>query len=285
MTNIIQLDKSRGFTRMDNSLMEAVAAVDLPGRELRILMAIARNTIGYQQESRRITADELAKLTNIRRDVASKAISHLLARRVIFRVGGSRGEIGIAPVSEWQFFEPANDRLSETKTSHSDNVVSLGSAVSETKTAHSLLYTKKKEPLVTLPSEEITPPQEPAQAVAVVGSKPKAKVSLSAKDLLADNPHGLFAETIADYIALRVKKRATMTARVWRDLNAKLTELADKGVQPEQAMGIALVQGWQGFEVQWVLNRVKPEQRAVSRPAGPDFHPDDTSWAEALGYK
>ena len=284
MTNIIQLDKSRGFTRMDNSLMEAVAAVDLPGRELRILMAIARNTIGYQQESRRITADELAKLTNIRRDVASKAISHLLARRVIFRVGGSRGEIGISPVGEWQFFEPANDRLSETKTSHSDNVVSLGNTASETKNAHSLLYTKKKEPLVTLPSEEITPPQEPAQAVAVVEKQPKAKTALSAKDLLADNPHGLSAETIADYIALRVKKRATTTARVWRDLNAKLTELADKGVQPEQAMGIALVQGWQGFEVQWVLNRVKPEQRAVSRPAGPDFNSDDTSWADDLGF-
>jgi phage replication O-like protein O len=283
MTNIIQIDKSRGFTRMDNSLMEAVAAVDLPGRELRILMAIARNTLGYQQESRRITADELAKLTNIRRDVASKAISHLLARRVIFRVGGSRGEIGISPVSEWQFFEPSNDNLSEIKTSHSDKVVSLGNAASETKTAHSLLYTKK-EPLVTLPSEEITPPQEPSQAVAVVDSKPKAKASLSAKDLLADNPHALSAETIADYIALRVKKRATTTARVWRDLNAKLTELAGKGVKPEQAMGIALVQGWQGFEVQWVLNRIKPEQRPVSRHAGPDFNSDDTSWANDLGF-
>lgn len=78
MPNIVALHNPRGFTRMDNSLMEALATVDLPARELRVLMAIARQTIGYQLETKRLTADDIGKQTNLRRDVTSKAISHLL---------------------------------------------------------------------------------------------------------------------------------------------------------------------------------------------------------------
>ncbi len=165
MTNVIQIGNTqRGFTRMDNSIMEALAAVDLPAREFRVVMAIARQTIGYNVESKRLSADEIGKLTNMRRDVVSKAISHLLERRVIFRVGGSRGDLGVSPVSEWAFYDEKNESLSETKSSHSAQIVSLISDASETKTATSLLYTKK-EPLVTVPSEQITAPQggEPAQ--------------------------------------------------------------------------------------------------------------------------
>lgn len=163
MNTVVSIDKSRGFTRMDNQLMEALATVDLPARELRVVIAIARQTLGYQEASRRLSADEIGKLTNMRRDVTSKAISHLLERRILFRVGGSRGEIGVSPVTEWVFYEAKPAHLTETKTSHSDNVVSLVKTSSETKTATSLLYTKK-QPLVTVPSEQITAPQgaEPA---------------------------------------------------------------------------------------------------------------------------
>ena len=213
MSNIQTIRNTVGFTRMDNSLMEAVAAVDLPGRELRILMAIARNTIGYQQESRRITADELAKLTNIRRDVASKAISHLLARRVIFRVGGSRGEIGISPVGEWQFFEPANDRLSETKTSHSDNVVTLVSNASETKNAHSLLYTKK-EPLVTVPSEQITAPQGAEHASDEEPAK--QLVTFDGEDFQVD--HSLITKWAKTYAPIDVEAEIARAA-AWASAN------------------------------------------------------------------
>lgn len=157
--NVVPLGNTqRGFTRMDNSIMEALAAVDLPAREFRVVMAIARQTIGYNVESKRLSADEIGKLTNMRRDVVSKAISHLLERRIIFRVGGSRGELGVSPVSEWSFYEEKKARLSETKSSHSAQIVSLVTDASETKTATSLLYTKK-EPLVTVPSEQITAPQ------------------------------------------------------------------------------------------------------------------------------
>lgn len=250
MPNIVALHNPRGFTRMDNSLMEALATVDLPARELRVLMAIARQTIGYQLETKRLTADDIGKQTNLRRDVTSKAISHLLERRIIFRVGGSRGDIGIAPVREWSFFEEKQQRLTETKTSHSANIVSLRPSASETKTAHSLLYTKK-EPLLTLSSKEINPPQEPVEP-----PKPDRKAPFGMAQLLADNPHNVPEQLLADWLTQRKAKRAAVTATVWSTVNTELDKCAEAGITAEDAITEALNSGWQGFKASWVIKRL-----------------------------
>lgn len=245
--NIIQLNSSRGFTRMDNSLMEALATVDLPARELRVLMAIARQTIGYQLETKRLTADDIGKQTNMRRDVASKAISHLLERRIIFRVGGSRGDIGISPIREWSFYEekPAN--------------------LTETKTATCLLYTKK-EPLLTLPSEEINPPQEQPEP-----PKPDRKAPFGMTQLLADNPHNVPEQLLADWLTQRKAKRAAVTATVWSTVNAELDKCVEAGITASDAITEALTSGWQGFKASWVIKRMAesaPAPVAQSRHSG-----------------
>lgn len=257
MTNIVSFDKSRGFTRMDNSVMEALSTVDLPARELRVVMAIARQTIGYQVETKRLTADDLGKHTNMRRDVTSKAISHLLERRIIYRVGGSRGDIGISPVSEWVFYEEKQQNLTETKTSHSDNIVSLRQESSETKTATCLPYTKK-EPLLTLSTKEINPPQEPHEP------KPDRKAPFGKAQLLADNPHGVSEQQIADYLTLRKTKRAPVTARVWANVNAELTKCAAFGIAADAAVELVVLNGWQGFDSAWIIKRFANTPQAVT---------------------
>lgn len=267
MTNIIQLDKSRGFTRMDNQLMEALATVDLPARELRVVMAIARQTIGYQVETRRITAEDLGKLTNMRRDVTSKAISHLLERRIIFRIGGSRGDIGICPVTEWAFYEVKPANLSETKTSHSAQIVSLRQDASETKTATCLLYTKK-EPLLTLSSKEINPPQaEPQESLE---EKSARKKPFGKAQMLTDNPHSIPDQLLVDWLALRKTKRAATTETVWNALNTEIAKCAELGIDANTAMTEALSAGWQGFKAEWVANRLKSQ--AAAKPALPTNH-------------
>ena len=268
--NIIQLNSSRGFTRMDNSLMEALATVDLPARELRVLMAIARQTIGYQLETKRLTADEIGKFTNMRRDVTSKAISHLLERRIIYRIGGSRGDIGISPIREWSFYEEKAPCLTETKTSHSDNIVSLRPDASETKMATCLLYTKKT-PLLTLSSKEINPP--PAESPAVVEGKPARKPPFGMVKMLADNPHQIPDQLLVDWLALRKTKRAAVSQTVWGSLNAELTKCVELGIAASDAMTEALAAGWQGFKVSWIVNRLAQSDRALTTAsAGPDFY-------------
>lgn len=230
MTNVVTLNKSQGFTRMDNDLMEAIAAIDLPGRELRVLMAIARKTIGYQLSEARITADEIGKLTNMRRDVASKAISHLLARRVIHRVGGSRGEIGVSPVAEWVFVETKQECLSETKSSHSAQVVSLVQPASETKTATSLLYSKI-DPLVTVPSEQITAPQ--GADPAPIGKNNGVK--FDGEDFEVD--HALIAKWAKAYSPIDVESEIARAA-VWAAAN------------PRKAK-----KDWRRFLVNWLADK------------------------------
>ncbi|MDT3749573.1 MULTISPECIES: replication protein [Pseudomonas] len=167
MSNVFTFKSAGGFTRMDNQLMDALAAVHLSPAEFKTIHAIARLVIGYNLKERRITAEEVAKMTNILPAHVSRAISSLLARRVLYRVGGSRGEIGICSPSEWVYQEAKREQSTQpksvgtTKTGNSDNVTKL--PISD----DSLLYTKEK-PLVTVPTEQITAPQgaEPAQSEA-----------------------------------------------------------------------------------------------------------------------
>lgn len=154
MTNIIQLRNTGGFTRMDNSLMDALMAIELPGREIKVALFIAKATLNFQAGASRIKATEVAKATNIHPDVASKAIAHLLKRRVIFREGGARGDIGLSDPKEWIYFECPNRTIS----SESDQNCKVIQIASQTKSDDSLLYSKK-EPLVTVPTEQNTAPQ------------------------------------------------------------------------------------------------------------------------------
>ena len=242
MSNVTHLKATGGFTRMDNDLMEAIATVDLPAREIRILIAIARQTIGFQLECKRLSADDIGKLTNMRRDVVSKAISHLLERRVIFRVGGSRGEIGVSPVAEWSFFEDKKECLTETIWSHSAQIVSLRNDASETKTATCLLYTKK-EPLVTVPTEQITAPQ----GAEVAQIEKSSGVSFNGEDF----------EVTADLIT----KWATAYAPV--DVETEITRAA------AWAAGAKPKKDYRRFLVNWLAKAHRKAAGGVSEAGVP----------------
>lgn len=102
MTNIVTLRNTGGFTRMDNELYEALIGADLSGRELRVALAVHRQTAGYNVQEARIAASYIAEMANIHREDVSRIISELLRQRVVYRTGGSRSPMGIAPVSEWK---------------------------------------------------------------------------------------------------------------------------------------------------------------------------------------
>ncbi len=165
MSNVFTFKSAGGFTRMDNQLMDALAAVHLSPAEFKTLHAIARLVIGYNLQERRITAEEVAKMTNILPAHVSRAISSLLARRVLFRVGGSRGDIGICSPTEWVYQEPKKEQSTQPKSIETTNIGNFDNVTKLPISDDSLLYTKEI-PLVTVPTEQITAPQgaEPAQS-------------------------------------------------------------------------------------------------------------------------
>lgn len=101
MSNVIPLRNTGGFTRMDNDLYEALIGAELSGRELRVALAIHRQTAGYNLESARIAASYIAQMSGIHREDVSRAICELIRQRVVYRTGGSRSPIGFAPINEW----------------------------------------------------------------------------------------------------------------------------------------------------------------------------------------
>lgn len=119
MTNVISLNKSQGFTRMDNDLYEALIGADLSGRELRVALAIHRYTAGYNVETARIPAVNIAKMSGIARENVSRIIGELIRQRVIYRDGGSKAPIGISPFAEWKIDAKNDDKKTTSKTTQS----------------------------------------------------------------------------------------------------------------------------------------------------------------------
>lgn len=248
MTNIVPLRNTGGFTRMDNQLMDGLMAINLSAHEMKVVLYVAKATLNFNEGAQRIPATAIAKATNVHPDTISKAISGLLRRRVLFREGGARGDIGLCDPKEWVFVEHPK----QTNTSDSAQIIRIGSEPKQTKTADSLLYSKKETPYVTLPSEEITCPPSELDGPSV---KADRKAPFGKAQMLADNPHGLDESLIADYLGVRKAKRAPMTARVWGGLNDKLEQCKAFGVPPAKALAIAVDNGWQGFEVDWIVKR------------------------------
>lgn len=265
MTNIVPLRNTGGFTRMDNQLMDGLMAINLSAHEMKVVLYVAKATLNFNEGAQRIPATAIAKATNIHPDTISKAISGLLRRRVLFREGGARGDIGLCDPKEWVFVEHPK----QTKWSDSAQVIRIGSEPKQTETADSLLYSKKETPYVTLPSEEITSPPK-AQGEPADEPKSDRKTPFGKAQMLADNPHGLDEPLIADYLGVRKAKRAPMTARVWAGLNAKLEQCKAFGVTPARAIGIAIDNGWQGFEVDWIVKRAGTAAQAPA--AQPSRH-------------
>jgi len=108
MSNVIQLKSAGGFTRMENTLYEALIGAELSGRELRVALAVHRLTAGYNKESVKVAALYIAKMmygetgADSERANVSRAINSLIRQRVLFRDGGSRDPITFLPPKEWK---------------------------------------------------------------------------------------------------------------------------------------------------------------------------------------
>ena len=243
MSNVITLRNTGGFTRMDNDLMEALAAVHLSPAEFKTLHVIARLTVGFSRDEHRITAEDIAKRTHILPAHVSRAISKLLARRIIYRVGGSRGDIGICSPKEWIYDEPKKDKSIQQKTVETTKV---GNSDSESKLPNSnvsLLYSKKEDlPLETVPSEQISAPQG-ADHPPVEKSN---GVSFNGEEFQVD--HDLITKWAGVYAPVDVETEISRAA-VWAAAN------------PRKAK-----KDWRRFLVNWMAKRAA---KAVSEAGVP----------------
>ena len=279
MDNVIHIGNTqRGFTRMDNDLYEALIGADLSGRELRVALAVHRFTVGFNVTTSRIAAATIAQLANLRREHVSRMVSELIRQRVIYRAGGSKGPLGISPVSEWRIDPKNEDKKVQPKAAQC--------AISGTSLVPFPAHIKDSKDINTT-NVVLSAPLKSVQVVpAKAPNKPaKAKAeTFTLSNLLLDNPHGASEQVLADWLTCRKSLKAAVTATVWKRVNAELAKCIAAGISADDALAEAQEAGWRGFKAEWIANRRGNDRRQPARQStGPDFHSGDTSWADDLG--
>jgi hypothetical protein len=109
------------------------------------------------------------------------------------------------------------------------------------------------DPRTGLAPEAISPPKPFTQTPEAVSGKPsrtikasEAKAS-SAKRAAYPPPPGVPSEVWSDYLKLRERKRAAMSATAYSRQLAKLQQLAETGYPPGEVVALSVERGWTGF--------------------------------------
>ena len=207
MTNVISLNKSQGFTRMDNDLYEALIGADLSGRELRVALAIHRYTAGYNVTTARIPAVNIAKMSGIARENVSRIIGELIRQRVIYRDGGSKAPIGISPSAEWKIDAKNDDKKTTSKTTQS--------VISDTSLVLFPTHIKdSKDNLV--PSELVDAERQPEQGeLTPEPVRSKSQVEACPYQSIVELYHEVLPE-LPSLSVLNAPRKAKLKAR-WRE--------------------------------------------------------------------
>lgn len=83
----VQLE--HGYTRIANALLEGICKAPLQGRQLRVLLAVARLTYGWNRKSAKITGQRVADLAGVTPHEARRLIRQLVSMRVLISAGGT----------------------------------------------------------------------------------------------------------------------------------------------------------------------------------------------------
>ncbi|ABC27500.1 phage replication protein O [Hahella chejuensis KCTC 2396] len=85
----IKADLDNGYTRVANELLNALARIDLSGREFKIVNAVMRKTFGFNKAMDWISLEQLVEMTGISRRHLPSLITGLVRAKVIRREGES----------------------------------------------------------------------------------------------------------------------------------------------------------------------------------------------------
>tara|TARA_Y100000782_G_scaffold28525_1_gene31929 strand:+ start:786 stop:1814 length:1029 start_codon:yes stop_codon:yes gene_type:complete len=233
MTNIVQLSKSQGFTRMDNDLYEALIGAELSGRELRVALAIHRLTAGFNVSEARIYAAAIAKLSGIARENVSRIITSLLRQKVIYRHGGSKDPIGFNAPNQWKIDPKNEQKKGDSKTTQSvktdTSLVSFPTHYKDSK------YNTAPDGVVGTHDTPATKPAKPKPA------KPKpAKF-----DPLTAKPENVSADVWAGYCEMREGGKTKFTLRACELIAKKLASLDQ--VAADAVVNLSVESGWVGI--------------------------------------
>lgn len=84
-----------GYTRIADTLLDALCIADFTAREFRVVNFIIRQTYGWNCKAKRMSASFIAPGTGLHESDCSKVLNELIRRNVVLRHGGSRSPVSL----------------------------------------------------------------------------------------------------------------------------------------------------------------------------------------------
>lgn len=118
-------------------------------------------------------------------------------------------------------------------------------------------------------NQSLEPIIEPVEQRA---SAPKKDSGLIGLDEIKSEFPDLPEQLVRDFLRVRKAKKAPLTETSWRRIAKVLSEAAEKGCTPSDALGLAVERGWQGLSLQWLSNAglLTSNVKSIRKGLGPD---------------
>lgn len=113
------------------------------------------------------------------------------------------------------------------------------------------VHTDARSPRTVLPVTETETETGTDNRKPDADASPRVR-AVTVPDLVAD---GLTAETAAEFLAHRKRRRANLTPRAWEGIKR---EAVAARITPEQAARKCMERGWTGFEAAWLTQQQQP---------------------------
>ena len=280
-----------GYTRIPNALLEALTLHDLTKRHLKIALAVARATLGFDKGMDWVSGSQLEAKTGIAENKAREAVRELVSLCVLIKDGR---KIGINMcVSDWRTEQPQNGVNDpkmglknnpkmglETTPKWGHTKETLQNKTDKTSNASALVAHAPEPVIVDQPTEPKPAPKKPAAK--------KSELDYSGWPALP------CTQILTDWLELRKKLRAPVTQTVISRISNELHKAAQAGYTVDDCLGLACERGWRGIKAEWVINANNQNtgaNHAISRPNTQQQRAEvdaainnwqDTSWAADL---
>ena len=247
----MKADIEDGYTKVANTLLEAVYRCDLTARQFRVFLALIRKTYGFNRKIDNITASQISDEigysscdSNIRADLK------VLKNRRLVLVDGRR--IGPNPhVSEWvksvenntikrkqKKGKSVENNTQECRKQHSPNSVENNTPRVSKSTLKSVENNTKRVLKTTHTKENINKNKKDTS---------KKRDDSPPVDQKFTAPDWLNKSLFADFVDMRKKIKKPMTEKAKELAVKKLSDLVGQGYDQDEVIELAIMNSWQGF--------------------------------------
>ena len=270
----MRADLDNGYTRIANEILEALARLDLSGREFRVALVIMRKTYGYQKKADRISRDQISELTGINNQNISRILGDLADKKIIVRDGGGYVKsVGInTTLSDWFHVEHSV----ETDTIQPTPIIqeSVNSDTKECRIRHSVNSDTVLIPTLKSVESDTDSVENDTKECRIRHPQKKERKEIKIKESNSDDFKGFdfsgwpempSRQVWLDWKAHRKGKRAAISQTVINAMAPELSKANQQGYTVDYCLTQQQEAGWQGFKFDWLLSRENIYNRNVQR--------------------